>query len=325
MKTTTMRSWPTLVLLAALGCATGAPKATPRMAAFPTFPGTSGGLSTVSTDGVTIQGDGSSGNKVAIKAIQTDATLTGAGTVASPVGANPAAALTPDFAGYFKAKFQQLTGLSPLQYSAYCEDFSQQSLGIGGGAQGAISSGTGAGWAWDNTLGGGVMTSTAPSSGGGYADWSTGGSLTNGNLGNVKTKHWMTVYRAAITHAPSAASNVWFGPTAGSTQMGLGYSAGQTTWHYVRGTGSVPTSLVDTGITITSTASPPAFFWMWLRSDTTNVKYCFDVVGGCTETTAEASSGLPSTVGGRAYLGNEGTASSDTIKLDAVCVFSQRD
>lgn len=49
--------------------------------------GGSGGAATVQTDGVTIQGDGSAGNKIAIKAVQTDATLTGAGTVASPLSA----------------------------------------------------------------------------------------------------------------------------------------------------------------------------------------------------------------------------------------------
>jgi hypothetical protein len=49
--------------------------------------GGGGGAATVQTDGVTIQGDGSGGNKIAIKAVQTDATLTGAGTVASPLSA----------------------------------------------------------------------------------------------------------------------------------------------------------------------------------------------------------------------------------------------
>lgn len=45
--------------------------------------GGSGGASTVQTDGVTIQGDGSAGNKIAIKQVETQARLTGAGTVAS--------------------------------------------------------------------------------------------------------------------------------------------------------------------------------------------------------------------------------------------------
>lgn len=45
-----------------------------------------GGAGTVQTDGVTIQGDGSAGNKIAIKQVETDATLTGAGTVASKLG-----------------------------------------------------------------------------------------------------------------------------------------------------------------------------------------------------------------------------------------------
>lgn len=50
--------------------------------------GGSGGTGTVQTDGVTIQGDGSAGNKIAIKAVQVQARLTGAGTVASPLDVN---------------------------------------------------------------------------------------------------------------------------------------------------------------------------------------------------------------------------------------------
>jgi hypothetical protein len=53
-----------------------------------TNPG-SAGSGTVQTDGVTIQGDGSAGNKIAIKQVETDATLTGAGIVASPLSASP--------------------------------------------------------------------------------------------------------------------------------------------------------------------------------------------------------------------------------------------
>ncbi len=54
----------------------------------------SGGAGTVQSDGVTLQGDGSAGNKLAIKAVQTDATITGAGTVASPLSAVTTAANT---------------------------------------------------------------------------------------------------------------------------------------------------------------------------------------------------------------------------------------
>jgi hypothetical protein len=49
-----------------------------------TNPG-SAGSGTVQTDGVTIQGDGSAGNKIAIKQVETDSSLTGAGTLASPL------------------------------------------------------------------------------------------------------------------------------------------------------------------------------------------------------------------------------------------------
>jgi len=52
-------------------------------------PGSGGGAATVQTDGVTIQGDGSGGNKIALKAVQTDGTLTGAGTVASTLRVKP--------------------------------------------------------------------------------------------------------------------------------------------------------------------------------------------------------------------------------------------
>lgn len=47
--------------------------------------GSGGSGGTVTTDGVTIQGIGSSGSPIALKAVQTDATLTGNGTVASPL------------------------------------------------------------------------------------------------------------------------------------------------------------------------------------------------------------------------------------------------
>jgi len=48
-----------------------------------------GGSGTVSTDGVTIQGDGSGGSPIALKQVETGATLTGAGTLASTLGVTP--------------------------------------------------------------------------------------------------------------------------------------------------------------------------------------------------------------------------------------------
>jgi hypothetical protein len=44
-------------------------------------PGSGGGGGTVTTDGVTIQGNGSGGSPIALLAVETDATLTGAGVV----------------------------------------------------------------------------------------------------------------------------------------------------------------------------------------------------------------------------------------------------
>lgn len=55
----------------------------------------SSGPATVQSDGVTLQGDGSAGNKLAIKAVQLNASLFGAGTVASPLAITPARAFGP--------------------------------------------------------------------------------------------------------------------------------------------------------------------------------------------------------------------------------------
>jgi len=77
-----------------------------------------GGGGTVQTDGVTIQGDGSAGNKIAIKQVETQARLTGAGTVASKL----------DIAGWPLTQFQRsgqllnkenLTGANVLALSPF--------------------------------------------------------------------------------------------------------------------------------------------------------------------------------------------------------------
>lgn len=57
--------------------------------------GGGGGSGTVQTDGVTIQGDGSSGNKIALLAVQTDATLTGAGIVGNTLKLAPVGGYYP--------------------------------------------------------------------------------------------------------------------------------------------------------------------------------------------------------------------------------------
>lgn len=49
----------------------------------------SGAAATVTTDGVTIQGNGSGGSPIAIKQVETNASLNGAGTLASPLGETP--------------------------------------------------------------------------------------------------------------------------------------------------------------------------------------------------------------------------------------------
>jgi hypothetical protein len=52
-------------------------------------PGTSGGSSTVTTDGVTIQGNGSGGSPIALKAVETDSSLSGAGIVGNTLKVTP--------------------------------------------------------------------------------------------------------------------------------------------------------------------------------------------------------------------------------------------
>ena len=70
-----------------------------------------GGGGTVQTDGVTIQGDGSGADKIALKAVQHDATLSGNGTVASPLAA------LPDSSGGFQTGASQFAAI-PIQQDA---------------------------------------------------------------------------------------------------------------------------------------------------------------------------------------------------------------
>lgn len=253
--------------------------------------------------------------------VTTDSTLTGAGTGASPLGINPVAARAPDSAGYFKAYFQQKTGLSPLLYASHFEDFLDGNRALtGSNGYGFQASGTGTNVAFAAGLTG-VITMTGATSGAGFSDWSLAASGAQVQIPNARTKRWLLAYRVACAHAPVAASRVSMGLfIGGATVMGIGYSSAATNWKYCRGSGT-PTELADTGTAIDSTGT--VFIWMYLFNDGTNVKYCVDVSGSGVETTAEVSSNVPSSTA-MPYLWNEGNGASDIIKFDAFAFCCER-
>jgi hypothetical protein len=78
-------------------------------------PGSSGGSGTVDTDGVTIQGDGSGGNPIAIKAVQVNPPISGAGTVASPLALTP---ITFD-TFYYRAADNARNGANQISISGF--------------------------------------------------------------------------------------------------------------------------------------------------------------------------------------------------------------
>jgi len=106
-------------------------------------PGSGGGAATVQTDGVTIQGDGSAGNKIAIKAVQTDGSLTGAGIVGSLLGQTPAIFYTNG--GNVGSDFVNITqnrlAISGFQlYTSLTFAHGKIQTGTGDGGGGAVSS-----------------------------------------------------------------------------------------------------------------------------------------------------------------------------------------
>jgi len=88
-------------------------------------PGSGGGPATVDTDDVTLQGNGSAANKIRIKQVETDGTLTGAGTAASPLSvvSTPSSFFSVSAGGYNLAVPQNQTILMgfylpyPLSFS----------------------------------------------------------------------------------------------------------------------------------------------------------------------------------------------------------------
>lgn len=264
------------------------------MATYTNIPPASGGGGTVTTDGVTIQGDGSGG---------------------SPIAQKPSAALTPDSQGYFYALFQQKTGLSPLAFWSYYNDFANHwAATTGANGQGGQAAGTGSGVSYNTTSGNGVLSLKSTTAGAGYGEWTLAGASNIINIVNVRTKRWLVAYRVACASAPAAASRVCAGIFVGGTTMvGLGYGSAAANWKYCRG---VPVAeIADTGKVIDTSGN--SYLWMYIYNDLTNIRYCIDVVGGATETVGEVSTNVASSTG-VPYFWNEGAASADTLNLDAV-------
>jgi hypothetical protein len=263
------------------------------------------GSGTVVTDGVTIDGDG---------------------TVGDPIAADPAAALTPDFGGYFKALFQQKTGLSPLLFNVYAEDYLLQGdYAISN--YGAFPSGTGATTTYSTTTGSGVIKLLGPSSGAGQADISPAVRAAGPfhDLTNARTKKWLVAYRVACGLAPGVNSAVSIGMLVNTTYLGFGYVGADTNWWYNRGTAGSVAHVLDTAKLIT-VETPPAntgFLWMYLYNDGTNLKYCIDVVGGAAEATAEASTNIPAS-NGSPYIYSRGVGAADIVYDDAIVFCGER-
>jgi len=256
------------------------------------------GGGTVLTDGVTIIGVGSSGDKIR---------------------ANPPAALAPDFAGYFKALFQQKTGLSPLAFFSYAEDFVYQATFQPSDYSAFPSGGSTA--AWNLTSGSGVMTLTH-AAGAGQCDWSTSVRTAGpyATISNTRTKRWMIAYRVACHAAPQASSMVSIGLADNTSFLGLGYVNAATNWQYVRGTDGAIANITDTGKAIDATGN--SYLWMYIYNDGTNIKMCIDVVGAAAEVTAEAASAIPAGTG-YGYLYMRGPV-ADKLEFDAVVFCGER-
>lgn len=260
----------------------------------------------VTTDGVTIQGNGTGG---------------------SPIAAKPSAALTPDFAGYFKALFQQKTGLSPLLIMSYAEDYLLQG-DFAVSNYGAFAGGTGASTVYSvGGSGGGVIKLLGPSAGAGQADISNATRAAGPyvDVTNMRTKRWLIARRVASGQAPVAASAVSIGVISGATYIGLGYVGAVNTWQYVRGAAGAIANILDTTKTITNEVPPAGtgFLWMYLYNDGTNLRYCIDVVGGAAEAIAEASTNIPASAG-YPYLFNRGVGAADLIFDDAIVFCAER-
>ena len=243
--------------------------------------------------------------------------------VAIPAGSSSSSSTPTTFGAYFGQVFQNLTGLSPLQIVPYVSNFTNYqdnaSGGAGSGSQGGGSGGTGASVAY-NATGNGIITLTGPTSGAGFADL-TNSQAGNNQITNARSKKWLVAGWVANNHAPGAASETSLGLIVnGATYVGMGFVGAVATWRYVLGTIGAMTNVADTGITIDNTGN--VYKWFYLRSDTTSLFLCPDVLAGAAEQTVDVVGSLPNTAA-RPYFSVHGAGASDKVQLAGYCCFNE--
>ena len=278
------------------------------------FQDTDGSIKSVDADGTksSIGGGG---------AITTDATLTGAGTVPSPLGVNPVAQLAPDWYGYMNTLFQQKTGASPIGISEKWRLHAAWfNLPIGATGNGAISGGAGTQAptpvAYSATIGGGVIVLTGGSLGNTFADIDSGGpSSFRTQLTNVKTKRWMVASQIGFGKAPAAGSFYSMGLSLSGVApffIGIGYAGAQTVFNYVNASSGgfqAITNVLSTDKTVPVDNTGATFLTQYVANfDLTNVVVNPDVAGGHADVNGGLVSALSSATAS-AYLYNEGTNS----------------
>lgn len=264
-------------------------------------------------------GGGGSGTVTSVTSTGSTMTITNPTGPAVNVDISQAAARAPDWFGYMAVYFQQQTGLAPLAFSCMLEkDFADGNLTAA--QQGMQISGTGSAYTYSQTPSGAIKCA-GPSSGSGYCDWANSpqGASSWPNIPNVRTKRWITAFRATVGKTPTSGSSVNFGLYAGSTYVGLGYVGAQTNWQYVRG--STPANITDTGsaISVDSTGGTGYRTMFVANLDLSHVTYNIDVLGGAANVNVEAITNIPSSAA-YPYVYNEGAGAGDIYYLDKVIV-----
>jgi hypothetical protein len=254
--------------------------------------------------------------------IESIASADGSITVTDGTGPDVDLALTPgecaspDWFGQMRNTFVTKTGLSPLTWSVlYESDFADfnKTVAIAGGQ----SSGTGAGAAYENGVGG-ILKLTSPNSGAGYGEWQQGGAGFN-PIGNVRTKRFMCAYRLSIGTAPAAASRVVAGFFCAANIIGIGYSGAQANWQYCRGANAANITATDEAID----SSGSVYMTLYVANfDLTSIVVNPDVAGGHADVVGEVVGNLPNNIA-YGYLWNEGAGSADVIRLDKVLICAE--
>lgn len=238
-----------------------------------------------------------------------------------PASSTSTLTVDADSVSYFTSLFQYKTGLNPMSYSTYYDDFvfNQRATTGNAGAGFFVVGANGSAAVFHSGGDAGVVTMTSGVTGAGFCDWSPslGGAFYH--IPSLRQKRWLIAYRMACGHATAAGSRVAAGAFAGTTFVGIGYGSAATNWQYCRGTAM--NNITDSGHVIDTSGN--VYIWVYTFNDGTNVRFCVDVENGGVETIGEQSANLPSNAG-YFYLANEGASTSDIINLDAVVSCCER-